>query len=43
MLTILREVGDWTRVHLQEACLLFASAITENSLYVKTTKLMHIK
>ena len=34
MLTILREEEEWTRVHLQEACLLSASAITKSSLYV---------
>ena len=29
MLTILREAEEWTRVHLREDCLLFASAITK--------------
>ena len=45
MLTILREAEEWTRVHLREACLQFASAITKSSLYVyvKTTKRVHIK
>ena len=35
MLTILREVEEWTRVHLRKACLLFASAITKSSHYVR--------
>ena len=35
MLTILREAEEWTRMHLREACLLFASAITKSSLYVR--------
>ena len=35
MLTILREAEEWTRVYLQEACLLFVSAITKSSLYVR--------
>ena len=44
MLTILREAEEWTCVHLREACLLFASAITKSSLYVRqNTKRMHIK
>ena len=30
MLTILREAEEWTSVHLREACLLFASAITKS-------------
>ena len=34
MLTILREAEEWTRVHLREACLLFATAITKSWLYV---------
>ena len=35
MLTILREAEEWIRVHLREACLLFASAITKSLLYVR--------
>ena len=35
MLTILRKAEEWMRVHLREACLLFASAITKNSRYVR--------
>ena len=42
MLTILREAKEWSRVHLREDCLPFASAITKSSLYV-TSKRMHIK
>ena len=34
-LTILRQAEEWTRVHLREACLLIASAITKSSLYVR--------
>ena len=34
MLTILREAEEWTRVHLREDCLLFASSITKSSLYI---------
>ena len=37
MLTILREAEEWTRVHLREACLLFASAITK-MLSLRTSK-----
>ena len=40
MLTILRE-AEWTRVHLREACLLFASAITKSSLYVRQNDKAH--
>ena len=45
MLTILREAEEWTRVHLREDCLLFASSITRRArfTYVKTTKRVHIK
>ena len=44
MLTILREAEEWTRMHIREACLLFASAIKKSSLYLRqTTKRMHIK
>ena len=35
MLTILREAEEWMHVHLREACLLFASAITNSSPYVR--------
>ena len=42
MLTILREAEEWTRVHLREACLLFASVITKK-LALRTKKRMHIK
>ena len=41
MLTILREAEEWTRVHLREACLLFASAITKSSLYVRQNDKAH--
>ena len=41
MLTILREAEEWTRVHLREACLLFASAITKSSLYVRQNDKSH--
>ena len=44
MLTILREAEEWTRVHLRQACLLFASAITKSSLYARQNDIrMHIK
>ena len=35
MLTILCEAEEWACVHLREACLLFVSAITKRSLYVR--------
>ena len=35
MLTILHEAEEWMHVHLREARLLFASAITKSSLYVR--------
>ena len=35
MLTILPEAEEWTHGHLREVCLLFASAITKSSLYVR--------
>ena len=41
MLTILREAEEWMRVHLQESCLLFASAITKSSLYVRQNDKAH--
>ena len=41
MLTILREAEEWTRVHLLEACLLLASAITKSSLYVRQNDKAH--
>ena len=41
MLTILREAEEWTRVHLREACLLFASAITKSSLYIRQNDKAH--
>ena len=42
MLTILREAEEWTCVHLREACLLlFASAITKSSLYVRQKDKAH--
>ena len=41
MLTILREAEEWMRVHLLEACLLFASALTKSSLYVRQTDKAH--
>ena len=41
MLTILREAEEWTRVHLREVCLLFASAITKSSLYVRQNDKAH--
>ena len=41
MLTILCEAEEWTRVHLLEACLLFASTITKSSLYVSQNDKMH--
>ena len=40
-LTILREAEEWTHVHLQEACLLFASAITKSSLYLRQNDKAH--
>ena len=41
MLTILCEVEEWTRVHLREACLLFAIVITKSSLYVRQNDKAH--
>ena len=41
MLTILREEEEWTRVHLREASLLFASAITKSSLYLRQNDEAH--
>ena len=41
ILTILREAEEWTRVHLREACLLFASAIMKSSLYVRQNDKAH--
>ena len=41
MLTILREAEEWTRVHLREASLLFASAITKSSLYIRQNDKAH--
>ena len=41
MLTILHEAEEWTRVHLREACWLFASAITKGSLYVSQNNKAH--
>ena len=42
MLTILREVEEWTRLQLREACLLlFASAITKSSLYARQNNKAH--
>ena len=41
MLTILREAEEWTRVHLREACLLFASAIMKGSLFVRQNNKAH--
>ena len=41
MLTILREAEEWTHVHLREACLLFTSAITKSSLYVRQNDKAH--
>ena len=38
---ILREADEWTRVHLREACLLFASVITKSSLYVRQNDKAH--
>ena len=44
MLTILREAEEWMRVHLRQADLLFASAITKTSLYASQNDIsMHIK
>ena len=41
MLTVLREAEEWTRVHLREAGLLFASAITKSSLYLRQNDKAH--
>ena len=41
MLTILREAEEWMRMHLREACLLFVSAITKSSLYVRQNDKAH--
>ena len=41
MLTILREAEEWTRIHLHEDCLLFASAITKSSLYLRQNDKAH--
>ena len=41
MLTILREVEEWMRMYLREAYLLFASAITKSSLYVRQNNKAH--
>ena len=41
MLTVLREAEEWTRLHLREACLLFASAITKSSLYLRQNDKAH--
>ena len=41
MLTILCEAEEWTHVHLRETCLLFASAITKSSLYVRQNDKAH--
>ena len=41
MLTILREAEEWTRMHLRDACLLFASAITKSSFYVRQNNEAH--
>ena len=44
MLTILPDAEEWTSVHLRQACLLFASAITKSSLYARQNDIrMHIK
>ena len=41
MLTILNEVEMWTRHHVREACLLFASAHTKSSHYVRQSDKAH--
>ena len=41
MLSILREDEEWTCVHLREDCLLFTSAITKSSLYVRQNDKAH--
>ena len=36
-----REAEEWTRVYIREACLLFTSAITKSSLYVRQNYKAH--